>query len=478
MAPDTWKPIYEDLLTRARAGNIPMSRIDDAVTQILRVKGRLGLFDAGKPSDRPLSGQYELLGAPEHRAVAREAVRKSLVLLKNQGVLPLAPGGRLLVAGDGADDIARQSGGWTITWQGTGVDNSHFPGATSIWNGLKQAVEAGGGSAELSPDGSFAERPDAAVVVFGETPYAEFQGDRAALALDPELTAPYETIRALKEQGIPVVALMITGRPLYANPALNAADAFVVAWLPGSEGGGIADVLVGDNSGAARFDFTGKLPAAWPRTTLLSEGTLYEYGYGLDYSSPAGAWTTLPELDTQMLAGDSRLWFSAGAPAARWSLLVTGSGTGEQTRITTVPADALGGRARVTAENYLVQEGARRFSVTDGTASVQLRNFEPVDIDRETNADIMLLVTARVWDAPDSSRLGAIGEGSEGFTAFAMPETDGFVRYGIPLKCLRSKGADVTSLTQPFVLETTGTTDYAIGEVRLGTDAEQVLPCR
>ena len=115
MAPDTWKPIYEDLLARARAGTVPMARIDDAVTQILRVKGRLGLFDAGKPSDRPYSGKYELLGAPEHREVARDAVRKSLVLLKNTGVLPLAPGGRLLVAGQGADDIARQSGGWTLS---------------------------------------------------------------------------------------------------------------------------------------------------------------------------------------------------------------------------------------------------------------------------------------------------------------------------------------------------------------------------
>ena len=477
MAPDTWKPIYEDLLARARAGNIPMERIDDAVTKILRVKGRLGLFDAGKPSDRPLSGQYDLLGAPEHRAVAREAVRKSLVLLKNEGVLPLAPGGRLLVAGDGADDIARQSGGWTLTWQGTGVDNSHFPGATSIWNGLKQAVESGGGSAQLSPDGSFDQRPDAAIVVFGETPYAEFQGDRASLALDPELTKPYETMRKLKAQGIPVVALMITGRPLYANPALNASDAFVVAWLPGSEGGGIADVLVGDAGGTPRYDFTGKLPADWPRTTLMSEGTLFDYGFGLSYASSGPAWTDLPEIDTAALAGDSRLWFSAGSPAARWSLLVSGETTGDQTRITTVPAEALGGRARVTAENFLVQEGARRFAITEGSASVQLRNFEPVDIDRETNADILLLVTARVWDAPDSARIGAIGPDSSGFTAFAMPETDGFVRYGIPLKCLRSKGADVTSLTQPFVLETTGTADYAIGEVRLGTDAEQVLPC-
>lgn len=454
-----------------------MSRVDEAVTKILEVKARLGLFEAGKPSARPYSGEYELLGAPEHRAVAREAVRKSLVLLKNQGVLPLKPGGRLLVAGEGADDIARQSGGWTLSWQGTGIDNSHFPGATSIWSGLKQAVEAGGGSAQMSPDGSFTTRPDAAVVVFGETPYAEFQGDRAVLALDPELTGPYETMRKLKAQGIPVVALMITGRPLYVNPALNASDAFVVAWLPGSEGGGIADVLVGNDAGSPRHDFVGKLPADWPRTVDMADGALFKFGDGLSYSSPQTAYTALPELDATQLGGDSRLWFSAGAPAARWSLLVNGEGTGEQTRVTTVPAEALGGRVRVTAENFVVQEGARRFSIDGGTASVALRNFEPVDIDRETNADILLLATIKVWDAPDSAMLGAMGPDSEGLATVTLPESSRWVRYGIPLKCLRTKGADVTSLTEPFMLTTTGKADYAIGEVRLGTDAEVVLPC-
>lgn len=478
MAPDTWKPIYNDLLARAKSGAVPMARIDEAVARILRVKARLGLFSAGKPSDRAYSGQYDLLGAPEHRAVAREAVRKSLVLLKNQGVLPLAPGKRLLVAGEGADDIARQSGGWTISWQGTGLNNSQFPGATSIWGGLKQAVEAGGGSAVLSPDGSYTDKPDAAVVVFGETPYAEFQGDRAALLLDPEHTAPFATMKKLKAQGIPVVAVMITGRPLYVNPALNAADAFVVAWLPGSEGGGIADVLVGDAMGKPRFDFTGKLPAAWPRAAQMADGTLYPFGYGLGYGAPASAWTALPELDATALGGDSRMWFSAGNPAARWSLWVAGTGEEVETRVTTVPADALGGRARITAENFKVQEGARRIAITGGTASAQLGTFETVDVSRETNGEVMVLVTLRVWDAPESARIGVRGPGGDAFTAVTLPETPGYVRYGVPLKCLRTKGADVAQLNRPFVLETQGKADFAIAEVRLGMDAEQILPCR
>lgn len=476
MAPDSWKPIYEDLLARAEAGEIPMARIDDAVSSILRVKLRLGLFDHGKPSTRPLAGDFDMLGAPQHRDIARQAVRQSLVLLKNQGVLPIAPSGRLLVAGEGANDIARQSGGWTLSWQGTGVDNSHFPGATSLWSGLKQAVEEGGGSAELSPDGSFSEKPDAAIVVFGEKPYAEFQGDRDTLALDHDLTGPYETMRKLKAQDIPVVAVMITGRPLYVNPALNSADAFVVAWLPGSEGGGLADVLVGDSSGSPRFDFSGKLPADWPRTPDMEDGALFKFGYGMSYASPAAEWAALPEVEMSE-AGDSRVWFSTGAPAARWSLLVSGQENEVQTRITTVPAEALAGRVRVSAAEYRVQEGGRRFTATGGTSSVRLRNFEAVDLDRETNADIMLLATLRVWDAPEAARIGAIGETSEGLTNFDMAETDSWVRYGIPLQCLRSRGAEMSDLTNPFVLETRGAADFAIGEVRLGTDAEVELPC-
>jgi beta-glucosidase len=479
MAPDTWKAIYEDLLGRARAGSIPMSRVDEAVADILRVKFRLGLFEAGKPSDRPLAGEWDLLGAPEHRALAREAVRKALVLLKNQGALPLKSGGRLLVAGEGADDIGRASGGWTISWQGTGLEDEHFPGATSLWDGLKQAVEAGGGSAVLSPDGSFTARPDAAVVVFGEKPYAEFQGDRATLALDADLTGPYATMRALKEQGIPVVAVMITGRPLYVNPALNAADAFVVAWLPGTEGGGLADVLVGDAGGAPRHDFAGKLPAAWPRTPDMADGALHPFGYGLTYASPQAAWAPLPEV-TADAAGDSRRWFAAGVPAASWSLhLSDPSQQGSQTRITTVPAEALGGRARVTAEDFAVQEGARRFVISGGEAAVSLSTLDPVDISRETNGEVLLLVTLKMTDAPEWAGIAMrSGDGGEAaVAAVQLPESGEFARYGLPLRCLRDKGMDMSAVTAPFILATEGAADFSLAEVRLGTDAEVVLPC-
>ncbi|WJY19693.1 glycoside hydrolase family 3 N-terminal domain-containing protein [Alteriqipengyuania flavescens] len=475
MAPDTWKAIYTDTLAKARSGEIPMERIDEAVAAILRVKARLGLFEAGAPSTRPLSGEFDLLGAPAHREVAREAVRKSLVLLKNDGVLPIAPGGRLLVAGEGADDIARQSGGWTLSWQGTGHDNSQFPGATSLFAGLKSAVEAGGGSAVHSPDGSFEQRPDAAVVVFGEKPYAEFQGDRATLMLDADLTGPYATMERLKAQGIPVVAVMITGRPLYVNPALNRADAFVVAWLPGSEGAGLADVVVAGADGAPRYDFTGKLPTAWPATGSLDDGALFDFGYGLTYASPATAWETLAELD-KAEAGDSRTWFANGVPAASWSLLVNDEGEIDQTRITTVPAGALGGRMRVTAANYIVQEGARRFEIASGDANVVLHNFDAVDLSREAAGDVMLLVTMQVTDPADSFALAVQGGRTQATIPLDIPASAGFVRYGIPLRCLAGAGIDMSQLTT-IMLQTSGAADYALAEVRVGNDAETVQAC-
>ena len=234
----------ENLIAQVNSGEIPMSRLDDAVSRVLRVKLRVGLFDLPSPANRSLSGDISVIGADEHREIAREAVRKSLVMLKNnQQLLPLAPNSRVLVAGDGAHNIGKQSGGWTITWQGTGNENSDFPGATSIYTGIEQTVEAAGGEAELSVNGSFTEKPDVAIVVFGETPYAEGNGDIANVEYQRGDKQDLALLKSLKAQGIPVVSVFITGRPLWVTPELNASDAFVVAWLPGSEGGGVADVL-------------------------------------------------------------------------------------------------------------------------------------------------------------------------------------------------------------------------------------------
>ena len=293
MAPDSWRGLYDNLLAQVKSGAVPMSRLDDAVSRIVRVKVRMGLFDAGTPSTRPGAGTFETLGSPAHREIARRAVRESLVLLKNNGgLLPLASKQRVLVTGEGAHNYARQSGGWTITWQGTGVDNSRFPGATSIWEGIRDHVQKAGGSAELSADGSYQAKPDVAIVVFGETPYAEGAGDRQNLLLrQADAGIHTEILRKLAAEKIPVVAVFLSGRPLWVNPELNASQAFVAAWLPGSEGGGVADVLFRAPDGRVAYDFRGTLSFSWPKLATQyalhrdqsGYDPLFPFGFGLTY---------------------------------------------------------------------------------------------------------------------------------------------------------------------------------------------------
>lgn len=300
MAPDHWRSLYESTLAQVRSGEIPAARLDDAVSRILRVKLRAGIMDAGPPSSRPYAGQWEQLGSRDHRAVARRAVRESLVLLKNDGaVLPLDPKRRVLVAGSAADDLAAQCGGWTISWQGTGNSRADFPGGQTVFEAVRDQVAAAGGTATLSTDGTFETRPDVAIVVFGEAPYAEFSGDRDDLSFE---SSDLETMRGLRAQGIPVVAVLLSGRPLYVTPQINASDAFVAAWLPGAEGGGVADMLFRQADGSVAHDFRGTLSFSWPRapdqaplnaprpSDPAAMGAAYRplfaFGYGLDYAHP------------------------------------------------------------------------------------------------------------------------------------------------------------------------------------------------
>lgn len=291
MAPYHWRSLYANTLRDVRSGKIPMARLDDAVARILRVKLRLKLFDAGAHSSRRLGGKFGLIGSAAHRALARRAVRESLVLLKNtEHVLPLDPKQAVLVAGDGADNLAKQSGGWTLDWQGDHLTQKDFPGATSIWAGLRAQIEAAGGHAELAVDGHFTRKPNVAIVVLGEDPYAEYVGDLKSLTYQH---APQDLalLQKLHAQGIPVVAVFLSGRPLYVTPEINAADAFVAAWLPGSEGEGIADVLLRSADGRIQFDFRGRLPYAWPRTRQQGPRSarehgraLFPFGFGLTYA--------------------------------------------------------------------------------------------------------------------------------------------------------------------------------------------------
>ncbi len=310
MVPEDWKALHASLVAQVKDGTIPMARLDEAVLRVLRLKQKLGILDGEvKPSQRANGGKWELLGSPEHRSLAREAVAKSQVILKNAGVLPLKPGARIEVAGTAADNIPQQAGGWSVTWQGGGdLTAADFPGATSIWQGIAAAAKAAGGEAVLAPKGSSASKPDIAIVVFGEQPYAEFVGDRKDLAFRDE--EGLNLLKAYRARGIRTVAVFLSGRPLWVNREINAADAFVAAWLPGSEGAGVADVLFGT------VQPTGRLSFDWPATCeggpRNSKGVLFGQGYGLRYDSPPPPLFPPDETCAALTRDAGAVWFANG----------------------------------------------------------------------------------------------------------------------------------------------------------------------
>ena len=297
-----WREFISTLRALVTAGQVAMERIDDAVRRILRVKFQFGLFDKPQPGERQgsLSSRF---GAEVHRQIAREAASKSLVLLKNEwSLLPLAKQSRILVAGRNADNRGALCGGFTVEWQGT-IGNESIGGGTSIW----EAVQAQNAGAELSVDGMAANRDshDVAIVVIGENPYAEGMGDiregedvvvavGSMIRGELNVLEPYgsslelqqlhpedlQTLKTIAAQDIPIVCVLVSGRPLLVDAELAMSQAFVAAWLPGSEGAGVTDVLFGDRT------FEGRLPFAWPTGKNgdgleTTEQELFPLGFGL-----------------------------------------------------------------------------------------------------------------------------------------------------------------------------------------------------
>jgi beta-glucosidase len=276
MEPGDWLTWINTVKNAVNHGRITMTRIDDAVRRILTVKNNSGLWDTPL-ADRTLVNSGDL-GSAAHRAVAREAVRKSLVLLKNDGILPLSKGANVFVAGKNANNIGNQCGGWTISWQG---DSGAITPGTTILQGIQNEVAAGGGMVTFNESGDGSAGHDVAIVVIGETPYAEGSGD------DSDLTLDSADLNWLNKISIPVVVVLVSGRPMMVSDSIGGWNAFVAAWLPGTEGDGVAQVLFGD------YDFTGKLPHTWPRTIGqvpinvgdASYDPLFAYGFGLDHGT-------------------------------------------------------------------------------------------------------------------------------------------------------------------------------------------------
>lgn len=264
MVPDAWKSFITNTIAQVKSGEIPQARIDDAVTRILRVKLRAGLWEH-KPSASRHAGKLESL---VHRDLARRAARESLVLLKNDGgALPLKKSQRVLLVGKSADSISNQTGGWSLTWQGTDNTNADFPNADSLAAGLREQLGEANVLLRDSAEGVDPASYDVIVAVIGETPYAETNGDIVPFdTLSHSRRHPEDlaTLKAAAATGKPVVTVLLSGRALYANDLINLSSSFVAAWLPGTEGKGVTDVLVAGADGKPAHDFRGKLTFPWP----------------------------------------------------------------------------------------------------------------------------------------------------------------------------------------------------------------------
>ncbi|MEL6568437.1 MAG: glycoside hydrolase family 3 N-terminal domain-containing protein [Pseudomonadota bacterium] len=476
MAPDSWRGLWESTYAHVQSGEISMERLDDAVRRILRVKVQSGIFEEPTPSARPLAGNESLLGSAEHRAVAREAVRKSLVLLKNESqLLPLESNLTVLVVGDGADDISKTAGGWTLSWQGGGYPNSEFPNGQSILSGIEDTVSGAGGTVIFDPEGQSTANADVVIAVYGEDPYAEFQGDVPHLDYTNE-GFDTERLAAYQDRGIPVVSVFLSGRPMWTNPEINDSDAFVAAWLPGSEGGGVADLLFQTDAG---FDFTGRLSFSWPKTATQvvlnphhdAYDPLFPLGYGLSYAD-AGDLADLSE-DSGLgddAMGEWGVFYSQGEANAPWQVMVNDS-----------PIGALpysGDGLSISATDRSAQEDSLRVTFDSDTPKFALSAGYGLDFSRESNGAMELVFHAKAF-AGDAQVDVGMGCDPERDCQAALPITlqPDWTEYRLTLSCFAERGVPMDDLEQAFILQGAPGQSIGLSDVRIAEDTNAKADC-
>lgn len=454
MVPDDWKAFIANTIKQVESGEIPMARIDDAVTRIIRVKLRAGLFDKS-PAQNAHAGKDDAMQA---RALARRAVRESLVLIKNdQPVLPIARGKKILVVGKSADDLSNQSGGWSITWQGTATTNADFPNADTILAGIREA--AGKDNVSFSVDGKGVDvsKFDAVVAVIGERPYAEGDGDigpNGTLRHSSRYPEDLAVLQAVAGKGKPVVTVFVAGRPLYVNDLLNLSDVFVAAWLPGTEGKGVSDLLV---SGPKRYDFTGKLSFSWPKSSCQTDlnvgdrnyAPLFAYGYGLKASTRS----KLGKLDAAYPAGGCGVSNSfpvfSQADRASFPLSIR---SGSQQLVLGADLNATFTLPGVTVQTAQVNTQQDAKLVTwSGPATVEARGARAMVLPQAAGANAALRFDTIVSQAPAGKVSMAMGGGVLDTTAlFKRLAGKGKQTVKIPLACFQAKGTDLAKVDAPF----------------------------
>ncbi|GAB1308523.1 exo 1,3/1,4-beta-D-glucan glucohydrolase [Urechidicola sp. KH5] len=476
MAPDSWKGLYVSTLQQVKDGVIPMERLDDAVRRILRVKLASGIFEKGAPSTRANAGNENLLGTPEHRAIARQAVRESMVLLKNNNqVLPLDASKTVLVVGDGAASISKASGGWTLSWQGTGHTNDEFPNGVTILSGIEEVVNEAGGKVIFSPEGDTTIKADVVIAVYGEDPYAEFQGDRENLDFVPN-GFDVSTLATYKEKGIPIVSIFLSGRPMWTNPEINNSDAFVAAWLPGSEGGGISDLLFQRDPS---FDFTGRLSFTWPASAVVSDNNeaLFKFGYGLNYTSTEAvpAFSEVSGLENSEVASTGK-FFKKGTAVAPWGLWLS---TGDLVKQIASFPTSVGGLI-ISKTDHLAQEDALRLNWTKSDGDqMRISTANTTDMARQSNGAMELTFNAKSFTGKNTTiQVGMCDiSGSCDKTLDIVIDANEWKEYRISLSCFEKLGVDMTQISTALTLNANSGTDIGLSNVRLESDIDAKPGC-
>ena len=456
MVPENWKALYKNTVKQVKDGEISKERLDDAVKRILTVKQQLGMFEGRVPNQT----KYSEVGLQKNREIARRAVRESLVLIKNNNaVLPIKDQQKILVIGDSADSLKIQTGGWTLDWQGANNTNSDFPGSVTFLQALKEYENL-----EITHKNSLSnldlnKNYDLVIVAYGEEPYAEGIGDRKNLFYRDSKTL--NTLKRLKRNGNKVVSIFFTGRPLWTNEFINLSDAFVVAWLPGTESRGMTDVLVANEDGSVNYDFQGKLPFSWPSDPNQSTIAFYDpasdaefdYGYGLTYKSPKALASLDESFEKSDDFGDLIKIFSGkfnnpfeGFIQENNSPQIKLSSTNNTTQNEVVQTDFI---------DVDKQDDTLRviFNADGNLNSFHILTTEVVGLEDFQSG--FLNFNARVVESSGAVFLAATcGFGCMGSidVTSLLVKSQSFDGYSVPLKCLTDKGLDLSKTISPMIL--------------------------
>ena len=456
MVPENWKALYKNTVKQVKSGEISRERLDDAVKRILTVKQQLGMFEGRVPNQT----KYSEVGLQKNRDIARRAVRESLVLIKNNNAtLPIKNKQKILVIGDSADSLKIQTGGWTLDWQGANNTNSDFPGSVTFLQALKEYENL-----EITHKNSLSnldlnKNYDLVIVAYGEEPYAEGIGDRKNLFYRDSKTL--NTLKRLKRNGNKVVSIFFTGRPLWTNEFINLSDAFVVAWLPGTESRGMTDVLVANEDGSVNYDFQGKLPFSWPSDPNQSTIAFYDpasnaefdYGYGLTYKSPKALASLDESFEKSDDYGDLVEIFSGkfnspfeGFIQENNSPQIKLSSTNNTTQNDVVQTDFI---------DVDKQDDTLRviFNADGNLNSFHILTTEVVGLEDFQSG--FLNFNARVVESSGAIFLAATcGFGCMGSidVTSLLLKSKSFDGYSVPLKCLTDKGLDLSKTISPMIL--------------------------